>query len=72
MEEVLKTLKVNPKVLVRRTNAIWDILLPTVQDAKQMAGSVLTTKNLRLQTEYMGTRRTRITVRGVPVDISED
>lgn len=33
---------------------------------------MLTTRNLRLQTEYMGTRRTKITVHGMPVDISED
>lgn len=72
MEEVLKTLKINPKVLARRTNVIWDILLPTEQEAKQLAGSVLTTRNLRLQTEYIGTRKTKITVHGVPVDISED
>lgn len=37
-----------------------------------MAGSVLTTKYIRLQTEYMGTRKTRIRVHGVAVDISED
>lgn len=41
------------------------------KDAKQL-GSILTTKNLRLQTEYMGTRRIKITVLRVPVDISED
>lgn len=72
MEEVLKVLQISPKVLARRSNAMWDILLPTEQDAKQIAGNILTTKNLRLQTEYMDTRRTRITVHGVPVDVSTD
>lgn len=34
MVEVLKTLKIYPKVLARRTNALWDILLPTEQDGQ--------------------------------------
>lgn len=72
MVEVLKTLKIYPKVLARRTNALWDILLPTEQDAKQLAGNVLVSKNLKLQTEYLGTRRTKITIHCVPIDISED
>lgn len=72
MEEALKALKINPKVLARRTNALWDILLATEQQAKVLAGSVLITKSLCLQTEYMGTRRTKVTIHGVPVDISED
>lgn len=72
MEEILKTLKINSKVLARRTFVIWDILLPTEQDAKQLVGSVLTARNLRLQKEYMGTRKTKITVHGVHVDILED
>lgn len=58
--------------MARRTIVIWDILLPTEQEAKQLPGSVLTTRNPRLQKEYMGTRKTKITVHGVPVDISED
>lgn len=44
-------LKINPKVLARRTNALWDILLQTEQQAKELAGSILNTKDLRLQTE---------------------
>lgn len=42
----------------------------TVEEAKMLAGSTLTTKSVSLQTEYMATRRTKITVHGVPVDIS--
>lgn len=37
-----------------------------------MAGSTLVTKSVRLQTEYLGTRMTKVTVHGVPVDISGD
>lgn len=32
------------------------------QQARELAKSVLDTENIRLQTEYMGTCRTRITV----------
>lgn len=60
MEKALKTLHISPKVLARRTNALWDILLPTEQQAKELAGNVLNAKNLRLQTEYMGTCEDRM------------
>lgn len=61
MEESLKKNKNNiaPKVLIRRTNAI---LLATEHQAKRLAESVLATSVLRLKTENMGTRRTKITV----------
>lgn len=32
---------------------MWDIVLANVEDAKKLAGSVLTTKTVRLQTDYM-------------------
>lgn len=48
---------------------MWNILLATEQ---KLAWSVLAARLVRLQVEYMGTRRTKITVHGVPVDISED
>lgn len=69
---MLKKMSITPKVLAMRTNVIWDILLATEQQAKQFAGSVWATESLRLQTEYMDTRRTKITVHGVSVDISTD
>lgn len=72
MEEALRSLNIVAKMLARRTTALWDILLGTEQEAKQLAGSVLSTASIRLQTEYMGTRRTKIIVHGVPVDICED
>lgn len=43
MEEILKSLNIALKVLARRSSAIWDILLATEQEAKQLAGSVLAT-----------------------------
>lgn len=66
MEEALKTLNVAPRMLARRSNALWDILLADEEEAKKLAGSILMTKNVRMQTEYMGTRKTRVTVHGVP------
>lgn len=40
--------------------------------AKELAGTILTTKLVGIQTEYMGTLKTKITLPGVPMDISED
>lgn len=68
MEEALKTLKIGSKFLTRRCNAI---LLPT-EEAKMLAGNTVTTKSVRLQTEYLGTRLTNITFHGVPVNITAD
>lgn len=72
MEEALKCLKIVPKILCKRSNAMWDILLASEEETKQLSGSILRTKTLRLQTEYMGTRRTRVTLHGVSMDIKED
>lgn len=72
MEESLKSLNNAPKFLARKSNAMWVILLASEQEAKQLAESIQMVKSVRLQTEYKGTRKTRITVHCVPVDISED
>lgn len=72
MEEVFKSLNIAAKILARRTNEIWDILLGTEQEAKQLARSVLSDTSIRLQTKYMGTRGTKLTVHGVPADICEE
>lgn len=54
-----------------RPNVMWDILLATKDEAKQIAGNILMTKALRLQTAYMRTHRTRIALHWVPIDITE-
>lgn len=72
MEEALKSLNIVPKVKARRSNAMWDILQATEQEAKQLARSILKSKAVRLQTEYMGTRKSKITIHRVPIDISKD
>lgn len=53
MEEALKNLNIASKVLTRRVNTMLDILLTTVKETKALAGSILTTKSVRLQTEYL-------------------
>lgn len=60
MEEVLKALNISPNVLARRSNAMWDILLATEKEVKQLAGSIRMMKNVRLQTMYMATRRKKL------------
>lgn len=60
------------KILAKSTNAMWDILLATEEEAKPLPGNVLIAKARQLHTEYMGMRRTRITIHGVPLGISED
>lgn len=49
--DTLKSLNNVPKVLARRSNANLGYFLPTEQESKQLAGSVLATAAVRLQTE---------------------
>lgn len=66
MAERLKSLQILPKVLARRTNPMWDILLACEEDGKKLSGSVLTTKSSQLKTEYTDTRKTRERYTGCP------
>lgn len=59
-------------MLTKRSNAIRDILLASEEEIKELARSLLISKSVRIQTEYMGTLRTRMTVYAVPVDITEN
>lgn len=72
MEEVLKHLKIAPKVLAKRLYAMWEILLATKEEARQLTGIILMAKTVHLQTEYMGTRKISVIVHEVPADITED
>lgn len=51
---------------------MWDILLATEEVAIALAGNGLTTKNVRFQTVYMGTRKTWVTLHGVTMYIFDD
>lgn len=67
MEEVIKSLSIGTKIFARRTRAMWDILLASEDAAMSLAGSILTTKSVRLQTEYLGTRKMKVILHGVPL-----
>lgn len=58
--------------MARSSNAIWDIQLATEDAAKDLEGSILFTKTVRLHTKYLRTRKTQVTLHGVPLYISED
>lgn len=72
IEEALKALNIRAKVLAWRSNGKWNMLLAREEVVKTLARIVLTFKTLRLQTEYMGTRKTGITLHGVSMYITED
>lgn len=46
-------------------------MLQTPDAAKSLAGNILTTKSVRFQTEYIGRRKSKVTLHGVPLFISE-
>lgn len=48
-KDTMKSLQIAPKVLAKRSNVMWDIVL---EEAKKLAGCVLITKAGRLQMEY--------------------
>lgn len=72
MKETLKSLQILAKVLARSSNAMWDILLTNEEEAKRLAGIVLTTRSVRLQTDYMGLQKIRMILQGVPMNLTEE
>lgn len=58
MEEALKSLNIGDKVLVRCCIEMCGLVVKKVEAAKSLAGDILTTKSVRMQTEYMGRRQT--------------
>lgn len=70
MGEAIKRLNIGTKVLARRDRAMWDILLASEDAANLLAWSTLTTKLLRRQTEYLGSRKTKVILHGMPLYIS--
>lgn len=61
MKEALKSFNILPRLLARRSKAMWDILSSTIEEAKALSGRISTTKLVRLQTDYLGTRNIKIT-----------
>lgn len=72
MEETLKSLNTGAKVYVRCSIAIWGIVLQKAEAAKSLAGDILTTKSVRIQTEYMRRRKTKVPLHRIPLFIPED
>ena len=71
-KELLRAAGVPCKYFCKRSFTMWDILRPTPELAAKLAGGTLITRNYRLQPEYMGTHRIRVTVCNVPTDLSGD
>ena len=69
-EEVLRKAVIPCQYFCRRSFATWDILLPIEEQAAKAAANNITTKNFRLQPEYKGTRKLRVTVCNVPAYIT--
>ena len=71
-EDLLKTANIPGKYFCRRSFATWDVLLPSEEAAKKLAGGNITTRFFRLQPEYRGKRRIRVTVCNVSMQLSGD
>ena len=69
-EELLKKAGIPCQYFCRKSFATWDVLLPTEAEAAKAAKSNITTRFFRLQPEYKGTRRVRVTVCNVPAFIT--
>ena len=69
-EEVLRKAGIPCQYFCRKSFATWDVLLPTEEQAAKAAANNITTKHFRLQPEYRGTRRLRVTVCNVPAVIT--
>ena len=54
----------------RKSFATWDVLLPSSDQAAKFASTNINTKFFRLQPEYLGARRIRVTVCNVPAFIT--
>lgn len=72
MEKGLESLNMAVNILARRNNAMWDFLMALEEVAKVLAGSVLATKAVILQTKYVGTLKIQITFHRVAMYVSED
>ena len=71
-EDLLRKAGVPCQYFCRRSFATWDILLPSSDQAAKVALSNIITKFFRLQPEYLGTRRIRLTICNVPAFITGD
>ena len=71
-EDLFRKAGVPCQYFCRQSFAIWDVLLPSKEQAAKAASSTIITKFFRLQPEYMGTRRVCVTVCNVPSFITRE
>ena len=71
-EGLLKAADIPAKYYRRRSFATWDVLLPSEDLAAKLAGENVISKYFRLQPEYMGRRKIRITECNVPIQLNEE
>ena len=71
-EDLLKAAGIPAKYYCRRSFATWDVLLPSEDLAAKLAGDSITSKYFRLQPEYMGKQRIKITICNVPIQLNEE
>ena len=69
-EELLKKAGIPCQYFCRKSFATSDVLLPTEDQAAKLAANNVTIKYFRLQPEYRGTRRVRVTICNVPAHIT--
>ena len=69
-EEILKAAGIPAKYYCRRSFATWDVLLPSEELAIKLASDNITTKHFRLQPEYLGQRRIKVTMCNVPIQLN--
>ena len=61
-EDLLRKAGIPCQYFCRKSFATWDVLLPSEEQAAKTAAKDIITKYFRLQPEYKGTRRLRVTV----------
>ena len=71
-EGLLKAADIPAKYYCRRSFATWDVQLPSEDLAAKLAGENVISKYFRLQPEYMGRRKIRITVCNVLIQLNEE
>ena len=71
-EGILKTANIPSKYFYRRSFATWDVLLPSEEAPKKLASGNSTTRFFRLQPEYRGKCRIKVTVCNVSMQLSGD
>ena len=69
-EELLRKAGIPCQYFCRKSFATWDVLLPTEDQAAKLAANNITTRCLRLQPEYRGTRRLNVTICNVPASFT--